>query len=110
MNKNILIIIMAAFSLPATAEQKEYKPTSKLEEVVVTAQRRVQDVRDVPIAITVLAGADMRDKAISDLTDMAHLLPNVSINTDYNAWYRHGRAECDRRAGGSLHPRRCLCA
>jgi iron complex outermembrane recepter protein len=32
----------------------------------------------------------MRDQAMSDLTDMARLLPNVSINTDYNAMYMRG--------------------
>jgi iron complex outermembrane receptor protein len=62
----------------------------RLEEVTVTAQRRTQDVRDVPIALTVVSGDEMRDKAISDLTDMARLLPNVSINTDYNAMYMRG--------------------
>lgn len=62
----------------------------RLEEVTVTAQRRTQDVRDVPIALTVVSGDEMRDKAISDLTDMARLLPNVSINTDYNSMYMRG--------------------
>jgi outer membrane receptor protein involved in Fe transport len=63
---------------------------AQLEEVVVTAQKRSEDVRDVPIAISVFSGDDMRDAAISNFNDLALFLPNVSINTDFNALYLRG--------------------
>lgn len=62
----------------------------QLEEIVVTAQRRAQDVRDVPIAISVMDGEAMRDAAISNFDDMARFIPNVSFNTDFNSLYLRG--------------------
>lgn len=61
-----------------------------LEEIVVTAQKREENVRDVPIAISVMSGDDLKEAAISRFDDMARLIPNVSFNSDFNSLYMRG--------------------
>ena len=46
-------------------------------DIVVTAQRRKQNLQDVPIAITALSAADLRTKQIQTTIDIPRLVPNM---------------------------------
>jgi iron complex outermembrane receptor protein len=52
-----------------------------VEEIVVTAQKREQNVQDVPISITALTGDFLQDSGSSSLMDIGQFAPNVSLNT-----------------------------
>ncbi len=58
--------------LPATA--------AELEEVVVTAQKVIQNVQDVPIAITAFTSEEIQTKGLTDLTHLSALTPNVNLD------------------------------
>jgi iron complex outermembrane receptor protein len=60
---------------------------SPLAEVMVTAQRRSENVQNVPIAITALTGTDLAGKGVTSLADLQFASPSVSIgsNGDTNA-------------------------
>lgn len=75
---------------PEPAAPSADKPRIVLQEIVVTAQKREEDVRSVPIAISVMSGEDLKDAGISTFDDMARLVPNVSFNTDFNSLYMRG--------------------
>jgi iron complex outermembrane recepter protein len=49
-------------------------------EIVVTAQRREQNLQDVGIAITVLTGDELRERGLSASTDIADLTPGVHMS------------------------------
>jgi|TARA_B110000902_G_scaffold113567_1_gene133797 outer membrane receptor protein involved in Fe transport len=51
-----------------------------LEEIIVTAQKREQNLRDVPISILAVTGDDIQDGGFSDMEDMATFLPNVYMS------------------------------
>ncbi|MFK8021132.1 MAG: TonB-dependent receptor, partial [Pseudomonadales bacterium] len=53
---------------------------SVLEEVVVTAQKREQNVQDVPIAITAFTGAQMNALGVKQSIDIAAFTPGVHIS------------------------------
>ena len=53
--------------------------TSMLEEVVVTAQKRAQDLQDVPIAVTVVGGATVERAGIRDLHDLQRLTTSLAV-------------------------------
>jgi len=72
----------------ATAEPRRRRMF--LDEVKVTAQRREEDVRDVPMSVSVLSGNDMRDAGVTQFNDIAQLVPNISINTDWFTVYMRG--------------------
>ncbi len=50
-----------------------------LEEVVVTATKRVVGMQDVPIALSVVSGEKITEQGIGSLEDMAVFMPNVHI-------------------------------
>ncbi|MFT5033346.1 MAG: iron complex outermembrane receptor protein, partial [Bacteroidia bacterium] len=53
-----------------------------LEEVLVTAQKTTQSAQDVPISLTALDGAIMRDIGATGLADMAPYMPNVRFSSE----------------------------
>ena len=52
-----------------------------IEEVVVTAQRRSENLQDVPISITALTGDDIDTYRFRDPGDLAAQTPNMSVQT-----------------------------
>ncbi len=55
------------------------EPSDTLEEVVVTANRREQNVLDVPYNISAVSGQALQEAQITSLTDIARLLPGINI-------------------------------
>lgn len=52
-----------------------------LEEVIVTAQKRSENVQDVPIAITAISGDTLSSRDLSTITQVAGQTPNVTFNS-----------------------------
>ena len=55
------------------------KKTVALKEVVVTAQRRSQDIQKVPIAVTSLDEAELTARGIENVADLGAVAPNVTV-------------------------------
>src|SRR5262245_59703585 len=74
--------LAATVALTSTyaAHAAEAPTTLALEEIVVTAQKREQSTRDVPISLTVVSGAAIQDRVLADLADLSRTVPNISIN------------------------------
>jgi len=75
----------AAFALvpgAASAQQPAGAPT---DEIVVTAQKRAQNLQDVPIAVTALSGEALSNAHVTDVLDLNALAPGLQIKTDDNA-------------------------
>jgi iron complex outermembrane receptor protein len=53
--------------------------SSMLEEVVVTAQKRSENIMSVPISITAVSGATLEALEIKDINDIARIAPGVSL-------------------------------
>ncbi len=71
----------------AWAEQaKGTAPAAEaIQEVVVTAQKRAENLQDVPIAITALTAQALQNKHVDDLIGLSGLAPALQIKTDDNA-------------------------
>ncbi len=50
-----------------------------LDEIIVTAQKQVQTVRDTPIAITAVSGEDFRDVAGFQFSDLSKMTAGLSV-------------------------------
>src|SRR5450631_3649807 len=69
------LLPLAAFSqTPAAAN------AGTLEEIVVTAEKRTENIQDVPIAITAFSESDLRAKGITDIHSLSTLTPNVNLD------------------------------
>ncbi|MDG2303530.1 MAG: TonB-dependent receptor [Candidatus Binatia bacterium] len=51
-----------------------------VEELVVTAQKRAQNIQDVPISMTALTSQFIEDSGLTSVLDMSQYVPNVQIN------------------------------
>jgi iron complex outermembrane receptor protein len=72
----------ALLSLPfAVVAQAEDKPEKKrqLEEVLVTAQKRVESLSDVPVSVTALDGDKLKKAGIENLSDLSAYTPNFKM-------------------------------
>jgi outer membrane receptor protein involved in Fe transport len=56
--------------------------SSTLEEVVVTAQKRSEDLQKVPISLQVLSGDKLAEMQVSQFDDYAKLLPSLSFRSN----------------------------
>ena len=69
--------VAPAFAQDAKPEDAESKGT--VEKVTVTAQKRQQQLQDVPASVQVLTNKKLEELQISDVNDVAKFLPNVTI-------------------------------
>ena len=68
-----LVVALVAASQGLSAQQ------GGLEEVVVTAQKRAQNLQDVPISIETLSTQKIAELGIQDFSDYARMLPSISV-------------------------------
>lgn len=52
-----------------------------LEEVMVTARKRSESIQDVPVAVSAIAGDDVKNAFTLDTTSLAQFAPNVVMDT-----------------------------
>jgi iron complex outermembrane recepter protein len=53
---------------------------SQLVEIVVTAQRRTENLQDVPISALVVGGAQLADQNLNNLQDLSQTMPSVHVS------------------------------
>ena len=56
-----------------------------VQEIVVTAQKRSENLQDVPIAVTALNAEALQNKRVDNLLGLSGLAPSLQIKTDDNA-------------------------
>ena len=61
------------------------KPANELERVIVTSQKRVEDVKRVPLSVTALSAEALKDNQIVNFTDLSRNVPNVSFSSQGGA-------------------------
>ena len=82
--------MFTAVGAPALAQQ-----ATQLEELVITAQKREENLQDVPISVQALGTQRLEELQVSDFADFARFLPSVSFRTGgpgFTAIYMRGVA------------------
>ncbi|MGB0919893.1 MAG: TonB-dependent receptor [Alphaproteobacteria bacterium] len=51
----------------------------RLDEIVVTAQKRAENIQDVPLSISAVGGETLREKSIEDVNELGNYTPNTKI-------------------------------
>jgi iron complex outermembrane receptor protein len=83
-----LLAAMPAWAQPPAPEAEQENPPPEPEtqepvqsegitEIVVTAQRRAENIQDVPIAITAFSAEDLQAQGISNTLELARFVPNL---------------------------------
>lgn len=89
--KNGLLIAASAIALTALpAHAQEATPTedaaseSGLGEIIVTAQKRSQNLQDVPAAVSAFKAEDLAARGVSETSDLMGSLPNLQVTSAYS--------------------------
>ena len=77
-NRNMWFIFFSSPAVLFGAAETAYAAPA-LEEVFVTAEKRVESLQDVPISIVAFNQAALENLGISDIKDLAAKVPNVQI-------------------------------
>jgi iron complex outermembrane recepter protein len=66
-----------------SAEKKEpSQPPAFREEIVVTAQKRKEDIQEIPAAVTVVGGQLLEQQRADSFQDLVSLVPGLSLTSD----------------------------
>ncbi len=78
-NPLYLALALATTATVPTVSAQDSGERLALEEVVVTARRRAENLQDVPIAVTAISGDELTLKGTADLTELAQSVPSVTL-------------------------------
>ena len=73
--------LAAAIAMPAYAQdQSASETTGGIQQIIVTAQKRVENVQDVPIAISAFSADALQERAVSSVASLSNISPNVTLD------------------------------
>ena len=82
LSTGVLIAVLAIPAARAAAADAAPAANDVFEEVVVTAQKRAQNVQDVPLAVNVVSPAQLEAAGVVDFTDLGKVSPSLIIRND----------------------------
>jgi outer membrane receptor protein involved in Fe transport len=71
---------MIVFAAPADQASETAADTGGLQEVIVTANRRVENLQDVPITIQAISGDTLKQLNVTGFNDLLKYTPNVTFS------------------------------
>ena len=84
MSRRLLLgntIAMGSFAaIAASALLGSAAFADELQEIVVTAQKRSENIQNVPIAITAFTAETLQSKGLTDIHQLSNLTPNVNLD------------------------------
>lgn len=82
----LLVATTLSFSGATNAEEtKASEEKGGLEVITVTAQKRIQNLQEVPISVTAITGDEMAESVIKDLYDLTSNVPALSAFQNQSA-------------------------
>jgi iron complex outermembrane receptor protein len=69
---------------PAAATTPLEDNVPRVDDIIVTAQKRSENLQDVPVAVSAVTGKALENKRILDLVDLSNATPGLQIKSDDN--------------------------
>jgi iron complex outermembrane receptor protein len=69
---------------PAAATTPLEDNVPRVDDIIVTAQKRSENLQDVPVAVSAVTGKTLENKRILDLVDLSNATPGLQIKSDDN--------------------------
>lgn len=79
----LFLALGAALAMPARAQEApaDTSDATELDRITVTAQKREQQIQEVPISISAYSGDFMQANGINDYGDLGTLVPGLEVQT-----------------------------
>jgi iron complex outermembrane recepter protein len=74
------VAVAAMFAGPAFAQEAVEEQQGGIKEIVVTAQKRTENVQDVPIAISAFTADALSERAVTSVAALSNIAPNVTLD------------------------------
>ena len=75
---------LAVLNVQSVSAQEPQARRDYLEEIIVTAQKRSEDLQTVPIAVSVLSGVDLQKQNIFDASQLQYYVPSLQQQSTNN--------------------------
>jgi outer membrane receptor protein involved in Fe transport len=75
----------------AVAQTAGAETTGPIAQVIITAQKREQDLQDVPITVTAVSGQLLQDSGVRDIKDLTLLTPGLIVTSSANEAFTTAR-------------------
>jgi iron complex outermembrane receptor protein len=72
------LTVGAATSDVATGVEGESAP-NELQEIIVTAQKRTEDIKDIPFSVSAISGAELAEHHVADYDDITRTVPGIGF-------------------------------
>jgi outer membrane receptor protein involved in Fe transport len=76
---------LSALSYGAPAIAQQIQNSGQLENIVVTAQKRVEDIKEVPLSVSVVSGDELTEAHTADYEDLARSVPGIAFSNNGGA-------------------------
>jgi iron complex outermembrane receptor protein len=80
------LVVVVGLAVPpaswgqASKEKRASAAPVEIEEITVTAQKREENVQEIPISVLAITGAALEEKGVSNVADLVQSVPNLRIN------------------------------
>jgi len=81
----VIILCIIAVCAQQTFGQQEKQSSLTLDEITVTANKRKENIQEVPVAVTTLTETDLEDAGVLGVEDVIDFVPNMTFKTSFNA-------------------------
>ena len=65
---------------PAPAVAQPAAAQNVIEEILVTARKRTENLQDVPAAVAAYTGEELEERGVDNIVEVARLTPNITVN------------------------------
>ena len=75
------VVGSVAFGFAGVAAAQDQEGPTTIDDIIVTAQKREQNLQDVPIVVTSLAAETLQDAGVRDIKDLQILTPGMTVTS-----------------------------
>ena len=79
MSKTFLLATSAICALVSTTSVMAQSEGSGIETITVTAEKRSENIQNVPLSIVALSGQQLQDQSVNNITELQKVVPNVQF-------------------------------
>ena len=82
LHKKLMVTAVGVLPLPMSG-QLSAQNSGVLEEVIVTAQKREQNILEIPFAVSVVGEDEIKARGALDIKDLQYSIPGLSISSNF---------------------------
>ncbi len=80
------VVLANCLSAPAFAQEAQSgndSPAGGLEEIVVTATKRSENLQEVPVAVSAISSTQLQAQGVFETSDLNHSMPNLQVSSPF---------------------------